>query len=255
MIRALVKAFFLCSILLSFLVVPCLGADEDELPQWKCRLEDGNLELAEFTQAISGKPIKADTEELLKGVVEVHLKPEYLEFRRSDNEQLRLYTESPRGIKMREDWNKAVKNAEERFGPSGRAFLESIAAIRLVDNHIEVDRTGPEEFVVEMGEKTLHRAFDLKALRFKKIRLNLDKSSEHTGLKDIDGVTVVVGAPGLSLPVEVKEFRRFKNDQGDTDVRVGVKNPVPGPLRTLFAMPQVLSFHFVLPKKKKRARD
>ncbi|MBY0548660.1 MAG: hypothetical protein K2W95_15420 [Candidatus Obscuribacterales bacterium] len=202
-----------------------------------------------FTRAITGKETKESTNELLNGVTEMSFLDEGLMFTRSDNARLLIAKTSDEGAVLTQDWEKAKRNAEKQFGPSGRAFLSSIQSIRRQGDRIAVVRTD-EELLVELGQRKLHKAFDLKAIRFGSINFTLGQIQGKPALTDIDGVTVLVNAPGLTIPVHVKQFCKWKKPSGETDITVGIKTPVPGAVRAMLFLPKVVSFHFVMPKKK-----
>lgn len=209
----------------------------------------GGDSLLNFTKAVSGKDTKQSTRDLLNGVIEVNFLDEGLMFKRCDNAQLLISRHSKEGEKLEQDWEKAKRNAEKQFGSSGRAFLSSIKTIRRLGDRIEVIRSD-NNLLVEVGKKKLHHAFDLKAIKFENINLTLGEIRQKPALIDIDGVTVMVNAPGITLPVHVKQFCKWKNEKGDTDITVGIKSPVPAPLRAVLFLPKVVVFNFVLPKRK-----
>lgn len=222
--------------------------DEIERVHWPQALKTGPETLFYFTEAISGKKLKPQSSDLLRGVTEVAMKGQRIVFTRMDNEQLELGPDTAHGAEVLKDWEKAQKNAAKQFGPKGEEFLKSIEAIRLVGDRVEVLRKGEEELSIVMGERKLHHAFDLRGLRFRKISFLIDSSGDHPFLKDIEGVTVLINAPGFSFPVEVKEFHKKKDPKG-TDLTVGVRNPVPGAIRAFLFMPAVIRFRFHMPKK------
>ena len=221
--------------------------DADRL-KWPQAIDKGPDLFFYFTEAISGKPLKPASYELLKGVTEVCLRDDKIIFKRIDNKELEMGADTAHGAEVKSDWDKAKKKAGKQFGPNGQTFLESIKTIKLNGDRVELIRSGAEEISIVMGERKLHHAFDLRGLRFGKVSFLIDTSQKHPFLKDIDGVSVLINAPGFSFPVEVKEFHKWKNEKG-TDLKVGVKNPVPGALRTVLFMPPVIRFHFSMPKK------
>lgn len=222
--------------------------EEDNTPRWKKSLSEGSDHLFYFVEAISGKKLKTETYELLKGVNEVAIEKSRIVFRRSDNQELEISHDTDGGAKFFSDWEKSKINLEDKFGKSGKEFLDNIASVHLKGDRIEVIRNGPEELVVELGNRKIHPAFDLRGLRFRKISLLVDRKSDFPGLEDIQGVTAVIKAPGLSFPVDVKEFSKKKLEK-ENEIKVGVRNPVPGALRALLFMPQVFRFHFKLKRK------
>lgn len=218
--------------------------------KWQTPLPEQKTDsLLVFTRAITGKETKECTNELLNGVTEMSFLDEGLLFTRSDNARLLIAKTSDEGAELTQDWEKAKRNAEKQFGPSGRAFLSSIQSIRRKGDRIAVVRSD-ENMLVELGQRKLHKAFDLKAIKFGSIDFTLGQIQGKPALTDIDGVTVLVNAPGLTIPVHVKQFCKWKKPSGETDITVGIKTPVPGALRAILFLPKVMSFHFVMPKKK-----
>lgn len=220
--------------------------DPDDI-RWPDAISSGSTTLFSFTEAISGKKLKRRSYDLLLGVTQVALRGKRLVFSRIDNKEIEMGDDTAHGAETLSDWEKSKANAVKQFGPKGREFLESIQCIKVDGNKVEVIRTD-SDLSVEMGERKLHRAFDLRGLRFRDISFLIDCSKEHPFLKDIQGVTILLNAPGFCIPVDVKEFHKWKTDKG-TDLTVGVRNPVPNALRTVLFMPPVIRFHFFMPKK------
>lgn len=220
--------------------------DPDDL-KWPDSISSGSTTLFSFTEAISGKKLKRRSYDLLLGVTQVALRGKRLVFSRIDNKEIEMGDDTAHGAETMSDWEKSKANAVKQFGPKGREFLESIQCIKVDGNKVEVIRTD-SDLSVEMGERKLHRAFDLRGLRFRDISFLIDCSKEHPFLKDIQGVTILLNAPGFCIPVDVKEFHKWKTEKG-TDLTVGVRNPVPNALRTVLFMPPVIRFHFFMPKK------
>lgn len=224
--------------------------DPDDNPAlyWKKQIESGPDQIFYFAEAVSGKKLRPETYKLLLGVNHVVIQADRIVFQRADGEEVTFSKDSVHGSKFFEDWEKSKLNLEQKFGAAGKNFLESVDGVLVKDDRIEVQRRNKEEFQVELGERKLHHAFDLRALRFKDIRLAVDKSDEHPYLKDIEGVSAVLNMPGFSFPVEVKEFRKIRMEK-QNDIKVGVRNPVPGPMRALLFLPSILRFHFLLSRK------
>jgi hypothetical protein len=220
--------------------------DADDL-KWPQAIESGSTTLFSFTEAISGKRLKRRSYDLLLGVTQVALRGKRLVFTRVDNQELEMGDDTAHGTETMTDWEKSKANAAKQFGPKGKEFLDSIQCIKVNGNRVDVLRTD-SDLSVEMGERKLHRAFDLRGLRFRNISFLIDCSQEHPFLKDITGVTVLLNAPGFCIPVDVKEFHKWKTEKG-TDLKVGVRNPVPNALRTVLFMPALIHFHFFMPKK------
>lgn len=210
---------------------------------------EANDLMIEFTRAMKGKDAQANTKELMHGVSTLSFLPEGLMLTRQDNAKLLVLKTSVEGKKMVDDWETAQRNAEKQFGPNGRAFLASIEEVRQDGDRLEIHRAGRGELLVELGKKKLHHAFDLKAIRFSNIGFEMGEIKGHPALMDLTGVTVLVNAPGFTLPVEVKQFCKWKKPSGEMDVTVGVKTPVPGAIRTILFLPRICQFHFVMPKK------
>ena len=220
--------------------------DADDL-KWPNAIQTGSTTLFSFTEAISGKKLKRRSYDLLLGVNQVELRGKRLVFMRVDNQELEMGDDTAHGAETMTDWEKSKTNAAKQFGPKGEEFLDSIKCIKVNGDRVEVLRTDSDLSVV-MGERKLHHAFDLRGLRFRNISFLIDCSKKHPFLKDIEGVTVLLNAPGFCIPVDVKEFHKWKTDKG-TDLTVGVRNPVPNALRTVLFMPSVIRFHFFMPKK------
>ncbi len=225
-------------------------------PKWNKPFEGEATDMMmEFTRAMKGKAAKESTRELMRGVIELTFLEEGLMFTRCDNERLLILKNSEEGKRLTEDWDKAQKNAEKQFGPSGKEFLAGIKSIKQDNNRIEINRCGKGDLLVDLGKKKLHHAFDLKAIRFSKINFEMGTINGHPALLDLNGVTVLINAPGFTLPVQVKQFCKWKKSTGELDVTVGVKTPIPGAIRTLLFLPRICQFHFSMPKKPDEDND
>lgn len=220
--------------------------DADDV-RWPQSIQTGSTTLFSFTEAISGRKLKRRSYDLLLGVTQVTLKGKRIVFSRVDNQELEMGDDTAHGAETMGDWEKSKTNAVKQFGPKGKEFLDSIQCIKVNGDRVEVLRTD-SDLQVEMGERKLHHAFDMRGLRFRNISFLIDCSQEHPFLRDITGVTILLNAPGFCIPVDVKEFHKWKTDKG-TDLTVGVRNPVPNALRTVLFMPPVIRFHFFMPKK------
>jgi hypothetical protein len=61
-----------------------------------------------------------------------------------------------------------------------------------------------------------------------------------------------VRTTGLDLPIDLREFARRKDRQGDTHLTFGIKSWVPAPVRFVLGLPEVVPFHYVVKKKHHR---
>lgn len=222
--------------------------DDDESIKWTKPLAEGNDRIFYFAEAVGGKALRKDTYDLLVGVTDVVIEKDKIIFRRSDKEELQFSADTDHGGKFFKDWEKAKHNLETKFGSAGRDFLDSIEGVHVDGERILINRKGPPILSIDMGNRKLHHAFDLKGIRFGTLEMTVDTRGKHPSLKDISGASVILNAPGLSFPVEVKEFAKLKTDKG-ADIKVGIKNPVPSALKAILFLPAVLRFHFFLQRK------
>ena len=224
------------------------NTETEESRLWSKPLENGSDIVFYFDEAITGKKLKKGTYDLLRGVDRVTIEEHKIVLHRSDDEELHFAADSEHGAKFFNDWQKAKTSVEEKFGPAGKEFLDSVKSVHIDGDRIQVMRKGSDDNTVNMGQRKLHHAFDLRGLRLRHLGMTLDTSGEHPMLTDIEGVTAVINAPGFSFPVDVKEFGKIRREKLN-DFTVGVRNPVPGPLRAMLFLPAVLSFHFSLERK------
>lgn len=227
---------------------PANTAQDDESIHWSKPLPDGPDRVFYFAEAISGKKLKPETCELLRGVTEVDIRADKIIFKRIDQEEMQFGRDTVHGSKFFQDWEKAKVNLEAKFGPSGKDFMDSIESVRISGDRIEVQRKGPAELSINLGERKLHHAFDLRGLRIRQMSMTVDTSAKHPQLKEIQGISAIINAPGFSFPVEVKEFAKLRLEK-ENDIKVGVQNPVLSAVRTLLFMQPILRFHFRLSRK------
>ncbi len=221
---------------------------DDEDIHWTSSINEGTDTIYYFAEAVSGKTLKQDSYDLLRGVTDVLIEKERIRFVRCDKEEIELSAATTHGSKFFKDWEKSKTNLESKFGPAGKQFLENIEAVHVIGDRIEVARKGPELLSVDMGERKFHHAFDLRGLRFSKMSMKVDSSGKNPSLKDIEGVSVILNAPGFHFPVDVKEFAK-KRLEKNNDIKIGIKNPVPAPVRAMLFLPPVLRFHFEIARK------
>lgn len=222
--------------------------ENDNTPKWASKIETGSEDLFYFVEAVSGKKLKPNTYDLLKGVTDIEIGPTQIKFVRSDKQELIVGADTTGGTKFYQDWEKSKTNLQDKFGDQGRAFLDSIAAVHLTGSRIDVQRKGDDELTVELGDKKLHPAFDLRSIKFRRISMLVDKSGSFPKLRDITGIVAVIKAPGFSFPVEVKDFCKLRL-QTENDITVGVTDPVPPALRAFLFLPSIFHFHFRLKRK------
>ena len=142
----------------------------DEL-KWPLCVSEGPDDLFYFLEAVSGKKFKPKTFDLLHGVTDVTVENNVIVFHRVDKVELRLGHDTERGGKFFEDWEKAKINLEAKFGPSGRDFLDSVDRVHIAGERIEVIRKGAPDLVINLGDRKLHHAFDLRGLRFGRLSM------------------------------------------------------------------------------------
>lgn len=220
----------------------------DDLFRWPSKIAEGPETVFYFAEAISGKKLKPKTFELLRGVTDVSLEKGKIVFHRIDKTDLALSSDTEAGAKFYDDYEKAKINLEAKFGPPGREFLESIDSVHIKGDRVEIVRKGNQDTMINLGQRKLHHAFDLRGLRFRQLSVVVDTAGAHPFLKDIEGVTAVINAPGFSFPVEVKEFAKLRLEK-ENDIKVGVRNPVPPAVRAILFLPGILRFHFRLSRK------
>jgi len=229
--------------------MPALATD-DFAELWKTPLPQGTRGMRIFLQAISGRAVKPRTDYLLAGVVKVSRDRDRITFQREDSQVLELGASTTYGADLIYDLQKAERKALERAGPQAAQLVHNLSAISLDGQRVVVDIRSPMEQRIVLPERGGGWiSVRLKEIRLRDLSMEIAEHNGHPALKKIEGLVAVVHATAFDLPFEIKEFSAFKDEEDRKHVHIGVKNLVPGPLRMLFGLPEVVSYDFVKKKK------
>lgn len=163
-------------------------------------------------------------------------------FHRVDGESVVFGRGSEFGDHLNDEIEDVSVKAEKVLGPNGRLFMSNLSEISLRDKEVFVDY-GSESMNFDLSAVSRK---SLKELRVARLSAKIDTRKGTTTLKSIEGIVVVVNIAGFDCPIELKEFSRRKQKNGDTLVTFGVRNPVPV-LGALFF--KVIPVSFTIKKK------
>jgi hypothetical protein len=195
---------------------------------------------------LSGAPVSDNTRTLLQGVKSIRRKPSSVELTKADETVTVLANDTEFGARVVKDINDVKEKLASKFGEEVGKLSDDFVGLTAEGNHFTVERLGPDEQLIELTERPAD--IKLKRVRFGKIKFNLAEANGSYVLKDIEGIEVVP-ALGLSVPIEVKEFARRRNADGDDILTVGFKSPVPKPFRMLFGLKELMTFSWTLKHK------
>ena len=88
----------------------------------------------------------------------------------------------------------------------------------------------------------------IKAVKLEDISFTVERDQTKSCITNITGVTLMLDA--FNLPIEFREFARWKDSDGHNIYSIGIKNPMPHPLISLFGLNEVLHLKFTESSKK-----
>lgn len=209
----------------------------------------GGLCFLEVLQAISGKKCAPKTVEMFRDVVEISRQEDRIVVVRIDSGS----TSYPRGTEYGDRIFASLDEAEEKLaaklGAPAARLIHDLHKISLQGKHVQFIRTGPETLVIQVPRGKHYIPVTVKQLELGAINMDLDLQEGYPRLRNIEGVRAVVKTAGVDLSIDLREFARRKDKQGNTHLTFGVKSWIPAPMRFIFGLPAVLPFHYMLKKK------
>src|SRR5262249_41776400 len=157
------------------------------------------------------------------------------------------------GADLIEDLEQAERKAMKKAGPQAAQIVHNLSAITLDGQRVVVDIRSPVEQRIMLPGSGGWFAPRLKEIRLRDLSMEITERDGHPALKSIDGLVAVVHATAFDLPLEIKEFSAFKDEDNSKHIHIGVKNLIPSPFRMLFGLPEIVSYDFAR-KKKQRAK-
>lgn len=216
---------------------------------WKEPLSTGSPTLSGVLEAISGKKNKADIENLTKGVVSITREADRFVLRRTDGAMLELPNSSVFGGKMSGSLTKSEENARNKIGEDAALFVHNISALVCEGDEVQLRHKGGETLVVPLPFNQPYLPVKLKELQLSTIKMRLTEENGQRKLRDLRGIVAVVSTGGIDLKIEPREFWRYKDTAGNTNIHFGIKSWLPGPMRAFLRLPEVVHFHFTIRKK------
>lgn len=177
-----------------------------------------------LVESLSGKPVGEETRDLLAGVYRITREGDRYEFHRSDGESLVFTPGTEFGDHLNEEFDDIQHKVERLAGSQGVAIARNLNELKLEKDTVSVGFLGAQAYTIDLS-KVSHKA--VKELRLGRLSAKVATSRGHASLKSIEGITVVVNLAGLSCPIEIKEFSRTRLENGDTQLTVGIRNPLP----------------------------
>lgn len=219
---------------------------------WQTTLSGGSETISHLLEAVSGKVTSENTREFCRGVTAIKRQESYFELQREDGAQLRIPRESDEGQRMFKSMDKIELQARTKLGKEAGDYVRSLDVLTINGKMIELHHCGEEHVMVPLVTNQPWLPVKLKGLRLGNIRMEIAEGSgfDVHRLKGIEGIAAVVSSAGIDLNVEPREFWRFKDKRGNTHIVLGVKSLVPGAIRNLFRLPEVVHVHYTIPKKK-----
>ena len=204
-------------------------------------MQQGTTIFARAAEAIIGEPPGPNTQKLLLGVVKIEHKVDSIILTREDGEILSLNRDSESGRTLLQGIDKCSDLARAKFGNTVAETIEHLSCATVDKNTISLQRSGPEVIPVEINQKQ-DKKYWVKEIRLRDITFDVIEHDGRPAIRNVNGVTALLDAFGW--PAEFKEFDRKRNSTGFTQYTVGIKNPIPKALLSLFRLDDILHLKF-----------
>ncbi len=204
-------------------------------------MQQGTATFARAAEAIIGEPPGPNTQKLLLGVVKIEHKDDAIVLTREDGETLSLSRDSESGKALLQGIDNCCELARTKFGGTVAETIEHLNGATVVNSTISLQRAGPEIIPVEVKQKQ-DKKYWIKEIRLGDVTFDVIENNGRPGIGNVNGVTALLDAFGW--PIEFKEFERKKSSNGFTQYIVGIRNPIPKALLSLFRLDNVLHLKF-----------
>lgn len=231
---------------------PLAGETEKAPPKPTHEHLNGEICFLEVLQAMSGKRCARKTVDMLRNVVEISREEDRIVIVRSNAETVAYPRGTEYGDKMFEGLDEAEQKLSQKLGAPGASLIPNLSKISLKGNHVQFIRTGPEKLVLAIPEGKHYIPVTVKRVELGPINMDVDMKKGYPTLRNIEGIRAVVHATGVDLPIDLREFGRRKDKDGDTHLRFGIKSWVPEPVRNMLGMPEVMPVSYTIKNKDKK---
>jgi hypothetical protein len=223
------------------------GPEADtENPAWATPAPpDSDSPLLNVMQAVSGKPQGLKTTTLLEGVVEVKRTATGIAFVRCDQAVLECDEHTKYGAKIFADWEKSAVKANKNVGPEAADFIRGLMSIKSTGHHIEVERKS-QDCEISLNSQHKQKSIRLKSVHLSKLSFTIEKEKGQLWIKHLKGVEAVVNSGKMQIPLQLKEFSRHKNIDGQTVLTFGVMPTILLPFRALLIVPESFRVSFIV---------
>jgi len=213
---------------------------------WKTPLPKGSRGIILMYEAVSGKHSNDETNNLLTGVTEIERGDNELVLHREDGAVLHLTRSTKLGAHYLDGISQSECKAREKGGTVAGDIVAGLSRISAQGNKIDVFRE-PEDVDIDVAKCVKRKTAALKEINLSHLSFLIEEHGEHPSIKEITGICVHLKW-GLSWKIELKEFSREKNAEGNTVLTFGIKNPVPIPFRKALFMHDIIHWTYVAKK-------
>lgn len=224
-------------------VQPATVPEPTAIPPRDANSPFGNDRCLHMLGALSGTNISAELVDLLKGVVRISRKESSIELQTADNAIFEIGLNTAFGEHLLDEIAGVKSRVGERLGQPAADIIDTLSGINLTGDRVEIERSGPDEVVLDLNNEKPAEGFRVKELRLRQMSFTLDYGDNRLGIKNIEGIRAVIGH-GFDWPVDLKELSMTFNDEGSRVFTVGIKNPLPRVWRDLFGAMDILHFSF-----------
>lgn len=216
----------------------------DTVGLWPIPLLNGNDQFARAMQAITGKTPSRKLQSLLHGVTRIHRDGDAIIFEREDNQTLTLDRDTEVGVVILDGLDQGFDLVNKRFGKPAAELLAGIKGVRLEGSRITIESGGPDRARISTKEQKQSKRYIVKGIRFSQLAFEVTELNGHIGIKNAEGCSVTLKS-GIEVPIQVREFYRSVDEEGNNVFSLGIKNPMPRPISFLLGLDPVLHFCFV----------
>ena len=206
-------------------------------------------------EAVSGKPCNETTRQMLENVVAIERHDNIFRLVRSDDDFTEFGPGTEYGDRMQRSMEKTEKQARKKVSEEAGDLIRDLAKLSITSGKVELHRNGAKSLTIEIPNQNKLIPVHVKEIRLDEISLDLSERNGTPMLTNIQGIKAIVSTAGIDLPIELREFSRKRQKNGNTKLTFGITSLIPFSIRHMLQLPNVMSFSYTLKKRKNRERE
>lgn len=220
-------------------VVPGQTADPAPIPNNPNAV--GNFVLLQAIEAVTGDRTDDTITKILTGVVRIERNDDGIKLTKETDTPIVIGHDTTFGDTLLNGIDKATTKARAKFGDPAADFVKGIHAVSVDGTKVKVEKDGPTTIDITVLQKQ-EKHYWVKAVKIDDVSFDVAREPQTCAITNITGVSVILDA--VNLPIEIREFRRWRDSSGQNVYSVGIKNPIPHPIVALFRLDEVLHLKF-----------